>query len=72
MNIFFDNILELIQHLEDTGTIEYKPICLKKLITLTMDSKNRGKEIAPTLSVIHINFFPTKDAVHDLSCFLIS
>ncbi|XP_059645146.1 MA3 DOMAIN-CONTAINING TRANSLATION REGULATORY FACTOR 1-like isoform X2 [Cornus florida] len=60
-----DDIHEFIRSLEDLGAPEFNPICLKKLITLAMDRKNREKEMASALlSALHIEIFSTDDIVN--------
>ncbi|KAM5571818.1 hypothetical protein ABKV19_012078 [Rosa sericea] len=59
-----DDILKLIQSLGDLAVPEYNPIFLKKLITLAVDGKNLGKEMASVLlSALHIEIFSTEDIV---------
>ncbi|KAE8736295.1 Tetratricopeptide repeat (TPR)-containing protein [Hibiscus syriacus] len=57
--------------LEDLGLPEFNPIFLNKLINLTLDNKNKEKEITSVLLYgLHIEIFSTEDVVNGFAMLL--
>ncbi|CAL9065257.1 unnamed protein product [Musa banksii] len=60
-----DDITELIRSLQDLAVPEYNPVFIKKLITLSMERKNREREMASVLlSTLSTEIFSRDDIVN--------